>query len=125
MPKLSISEAARQVPISRKTLYQSYINKGKISTSKSDNGKPTIDTSELLRVFPNLKGKQPEVTVVEPQGDSSKTEVLREKINGLEAILKEKERLLDLKDELIANQKQQLMLLGFNKAPRKKIFGLF
>ena len=124
MPKLSISEAARQVPISRKTLYQRYINKGKISISKSDNGKPYIDLSELLRVFPSIQGEQVRVTgrvtVDTQQGNTLETAILEEKIKGFELVLQEKEKLLSVKDELIATQKQQLLLLGFDSAPKKK-----
>jgi len=126
MPKLSISEAARQVPVSRKTLYQSYINKGKISISKDENGKPYIDLSELIRVFPGLQGKQDRVTGKVADGDTSVTGELKEKIKGLESLLLEKEKLLNVKDELIANQKNQLLLLGFdNSIKKKKRFWLF
>lgn len=120
MPKLSISEAARQVPISRKTLYQHYINQGKISISKTDDGKPYIDLSELMRVFPSIQGKQVGVTVDTQQGNTLETAMLEEKIKGLELVLQEKEKLLGVKDELLANQKQQLLLLGFDSSSKKK-----
>jgi hypothetical protein len=55
MPEISISEAAKRAGISRQKLYENYINKGRISVSKNVKGKPCIDTSEILRVFGELK----------------------------------------------------------------------
>ncbi len=51
MPKISISEAARMVGISRSALYRSYIKIGKITVERDIDGKPMIDLSELIRVF--------------------------------------------------------------------------
>ena len=56
MARVSISEAARLIGISRGSLYKSYLNKGAISVSSDSSGKKSIDTSELLRVFGELKG---------------------------------------------------------------------
>jgi len=53
MAKLSISEAIKQSGVARSTFYNKYVNKGIISVSVSDN-KKYIDSSELVRVFPNL-----------------------------------------------------------------------
>ena len=60
MAKVSISEAARLAGISRGSLYKSYLSKGVISVSKDSLGKKSIDTSELLRVFGELKGNSSE-----------------------------------------------------------------
>ena len=54
MAKVSISEAARLADIARSNLYTTYIKKGRISVSKDDQGKKFIDTSELVRVFPDI-----------------------------------------------------------------------
>ncbi len=56
MPKLTITEAAKVVGISRMTLYK-YIKSGIISVEKDQLGKPKIDASELIRVFGDLKGE--------------------------------------------------------------------
>ena len=48
--KYSISEAARIVGVTRKTLYK-HIEKKPISTEKDDNDRPVIDASELMRVY--------------------------------------------------------------------------
>jgi excisionase family DNA binding protein len=47
---VSLSEAARLAGISRSTLYER-IKKGEISTTRSHHGKPTVQISELIRVF--------------------------------------------------------------------------
>lgn len=55
MAKVSISEAARLVGVSRSNLYKSYIKQGRLSVTSNHQGKPEIDTSELLRVFGELQ----------------------------------------------------------------------
>ncbi|WP_312283754.1 hypothetical protein [Candidatus Igneacidithiobacillus taiwanensis] len=55
MTKLTITEAAKVAGISRMTLYK-HIKNGLISVEKDQFGKPGIDTSELIRVFGDLKG---------------------------------------------------------------------
>ena len=58
MARVSITEAARLVKVSRPTIYK-MINSGKLSyTSVVKNGKnaKVIDTSELIRVFGSLYG---------------------------------------------------------------------
>lgn len=52
MSKVSISQAAKLAKISRSTLYNKYINTGKISVETIDD-KKLIDMSELFRVFNN------------------------------------------------------------------------
>lgn len=122
MVKLTISEAARQVPISRKTLYKNYIQTGKISVEQDEKGNPKIDSSELVRVFPGLQGKQAKLTEGDghfTQGNNLGTAILEERIKSLESLLAEKEKTLAVKDELIASQKHQLLLLGFDKPKRR------
>lgn len=48
--KYSISEAARIVGVTRKTLYK-HIEKRPISIEKDDSDRPVIDASELVRVY--------------------------------------------------------------------------
>ena len=69
MAQVSISEAARLAGISRGSLYKSYIKKGVISVSADLAGKKFIDTSELLRVFGELKGNSNE----QPTGEQKYT----------------------------------------------------
>lgn len=71
MALVSISEAARLAGTVRSNLYKSYIETGILSITKDAKGKPKIDTSELLRVFGELKGSGQigdSGTVPEPQG---------------------------------------------------------
>lgn len=57
MAKLSITEAIQHSGISRTQFYAKYIKQGLISVSES-NGKKFIDSSEVLRVFGELKPVQ-------------------------------------------------------------------
>ena len=50
MYKLSISEAAKYVGVSRATMY-SHIKKKGLSVEKDENGNQKIDMSELVRVY--------------------------------------------------------------------------
>lgn len=51
MANVTITEAARLAGISRQYLYTKYIKPGVLSVKKDNDGKPYIDTSELLRAF--------------------------------------------------------------------------
>lgn len=55
MALVSISKAAKLAGIARSNLYETYIKKGILSLSKDEQGKPKIDTAELIRVFGELK----------------------------------------------------------------------
>ena len=59
MAKLTITEAIRRSGIGRTHFYNHYIKKGLISVSES-NGKKFIDSSEVMRVFGELKGEHPQ-----------------------------------------------------------------
>jgi hypothetical protein len=54
MTQITISEAARRVGIARSTLLR-HIKNGKVSKVIGKDGKPRLDTSELLRVYGDLK----------------------------------------------------------------------
>lgn len=58
MAKVTISEAARLVGVARQNLYKNYINEGKISIERDHLDKPRIDTSELIRVFGEIRMTQ-------------------------------------------------------------------
>lgn len=57
MALLPVSKAAELVGLSRKTMY-SHIRSGKVSASKNAKGVLLIDTSELIRVFSDLRYEQ-------------------------------------------------------------------
>ena len=56
MSRLTITKAIELSGVSRTHFYGKYINKGLISVSEA-NGKKFIDSSELVRVFGELKGE--------------------------------------------------------------------
>lgn len=56
MAQVSITEAARLSGISRSNFYKSYIRRGRIRVTKDHQGNPQIDTSEIIRVFGELRG---------------------------------------------------------------------
>lgn len=98
MPTVSISKAAKLAGISRTHFYRKYLNNGIISISKDKSGKPSIDTSELIRVFGTLQEDDKNITF----GDvktlricNTSEAVFLEKIKGLENLLKAKEEELD------------------------------
>jgi hypothetical protein len=53
MNKLTVSQAAKLIGISRQHLYKKYINTGVLSTIK-ELDKLLIEFSELLRIFPDI-----------------------------------------------------------------------
>ena len=64
MTQVSISKAARLAGCTRSNLYKTYIHTGKLTVTKDHQGKPQVDTAELLRVFGSLQGdSQPSDTV--------------------------------------------------------------
>jgi len=57
MALLPVSNAAKLVGLSRKTMYAN-VRSGKVSASKNSKGVLLIDTSELIRVFGVLRQEQ-------------------------------------------------------------------
>ena len=57
MALLPVSKAAELVGLSRKTMY-AHVKSGKVSVSKNNKGSLLIDTSELIRVFGDIKFEQ-------------------------------------------------------------------
>jgi len=119
MAKVSISEAARLVNVSRPTLYK-MLNTGKLTaTSIVKHGKPvkTIDTSELMRVFGSLEGVKPD-TANHVNIDSNATGINTSDLQVLQyqiALLKsENEGLkgaVNARDEHIDSLRQAMFLL--------------
>ena len=56
MALVSVSEAARLAGCTRANLYKTYIQTGKLSVTHDHQGKPKVDTAEVLRVFGSLQG---------------------------------------------------------------------
>ena len=96
MAKVTVTEAARLAGIARQHLYRAYINTGKMSIDKDFNGRPVVDTSELVRVFGELKGS------FDDDGKRHKETVEKANINMVS------HNEIDAKDEVIALLKQEL-----------------
>ena len=62
MARLTISDAIKQSGVARSTFYRKYVKQGIISVTEHD-GKKYIDSSELVRVFPDLKSETPSNSV--------------------------------------------------------------
>ena len=60
MAELTLREAAKQVGVSRATIYRA-VQEGRLSaTVRPHDGQKVVDTAELLRVFGSLKPRQAE-----------------------------------------------------------------
>lgn len=88
---VTISDAARMIPFSRKTLYK-HINQGKVSVKRLECGSRGINISELIRVYGSgLKsleevGKAGNSSKEVTSGDNSKKlDLLLKKIDSLES----------------------------------------
>jgi excisionase family DNA binding protein len=120
MALLSVSEAAKLVGKSVKTIYR-HIDTGKLSFTRNDNGAKSIDTSELVRVYGKFKSSNENVidshlTQHENPHDNGMTNLLRQENELLKEILKEKEAHID-------SLKQAMLLLEHRKeepTPSKK-----
>ena len=129
MAKLNLSQAAKAAGIARGTLY-SHIHKGNISCELDPKGNKVIDTSELMRVYGELKtnevpNEQSSIRSIEQDntlGITGIAQVLEQRINDLEQqiedLRKDKEDLQKDKDdnrkreeELLSIIKQQQILL--------------
>ena len=116
MAKLNLTQAAKAAGIARGTLYK-HIDEGKISCQLDDKGKRVIDTSELMRVYGEIK--QPETTRErteerpikhkETREETEVTQVLRERIEDLE------KQIEDLRQDKEANRKRESELLDIVK----------
>lgn len=132
MSKVSISQAAKMAGIGRSTLYNKYINTGKI-TVESIEDKKMIDVSELIRVFgSNIKLDSSECidnTVQDTVGQGINTAsdriipMLEQQLKESKELLKEaKEREEWLRSQL---DKTTLLLEDKTTKKRKKFLGIF
>ena len=121
MARVSISEAARLVKVSRPTIYK-MINSGKLSyTSVVKHGKSikVIDTSELIRVFGSLDGVFDDV-----KSDAESTGInsvflhdLQHRIALLEAENDGLKGAVKARDEHIDSLRQAMQLLEHKHEP--------
>ena len=121
MARVSISEAARLVKVSRPTIYK-MINSGKLSyTSVVKHGKAikVIDTSELIRVFGSLDG-----VIDDVKSDAESTGInsvglhdLQHRIALLEAENDGLKGAVKARDEHIDSLRQAMQLLEHKHEP--------
>lgn len=104
MALVSISEAARLTGKSRKTIH-TYVTSGKVTKVTDTQGRPKIDTSELIRVFGDIKvtdSKQksqcnfsqdvtPEVVTLAVT-ENYQIEILKKEVEMLRELLAEKDK---------------------------------
>ena len=116
MAKLNLTQAAKAAGIARGTLYK-HIDEGKLSCQLDDKGKRVIDTSELMRVYgeikqPEINGERSEDRPIEHKETQEETEitaVLRERIGDLE------KQVEDLRQDKEASNKRESELLDIVK----------
>jgi len=112
MALITISETARLTGKNRTTIYK-YINSGKLSVVASVDGSKKIDTSEILRVFPDSKivEKQQHSDNVTQQHATQEVDTLRQEISHLKELMKAQQELLAEKDKRNEDLKQALLLI--------------
>lgn len=118
MALVSITEAIKLSPIGKTHFYKNYLKTGKISTVEKS-GRKLIDTSELLRVFSELKSEPP-VNVPEQStvNDTVPTEQVSNEQRELVQILKD--QISELKADKAFLQSQVVSLTNRLPAPTKK-----
>lgn len=112
MALITISEAARLTGKNRTTIYK-YINSGKLSVVASVDGVKKLDTSEILRVFPDCKivEKQQNGDNVTQQQSIYEIDTLKQEISHLKELMKSQQDLLVEKDKRNEDLKQALLLI--------------
>ncbi|MGB1257959.1 MAG: hypothetical protein ACPG51_18950 [Thiolinea sp.] len=81
MANVSLTQAAKLAGVSRATLYRKYINTGEITVTTSRDGKKQIDTSEIIRVFGEIKGTE-ELTPTQPTDQIRQPETRQDTVSG-------------------------------------------
>lgn len=114
MAKVSISEAARLVNVSRSYMYKKYINQGYLSVTTNHQGKPEVDVAELLRVFGAVHQQPPlEKTGTQPINAYSKklateNQHLKEQLQSVQMRLELMQTQLTQADEQAEWYKRQI-----------------
>jgi excisionase family DNA binding protein len=115
MALVTVSEAAKLVSRDRKTLYR-LIKEGKLSATVRDSGSRQVETSELLRVFGEMRqsevSRDSRETVSMSQHETpDETVATGLRLAVLEAELRHAKELLAAKDDQIADLRQLVRLL--------------
>jgi len=125
MSLVTITQAAELAGISRSHFQRHYVKSGKISVQRDKDNKPQVDTSEILRVFGELKAtpRYSEATLqATPQKHHTITPPDQTENLVKIAELATENRLLKKQLEKAEEQegwyKQQMKLLEYQKPPR-------
>jgi len=100
MAIISISEAAKLTGKNRTTIYN-YINNGRLSAVVGVDGTKKIDTTELLRVFPDIK-----IEESRQQIDNTIQQMETHKTEEINKLKQENQHLKDLLEE----KKEQIVI---------------
>jgi len=136
MPIVSISEAARLTGKSRQTLHR-HIVTGKLSKCNTDTNAIGVDTSELLRVYGNIKNynvtdvineqKLHQVTsnithnVIDQTQSKNRIIQLENELAILKIKVNEQEKRIEAKQETIDSLKTALKLLEYRQEKTEAI----
>jgi hypothetical protein len=126
MSQLPIATAAKRVGRDRKTLYR-LVAQGKLTATVDATGQKQVDTSELIRVFGELRtetttpsDKRPShATVTVPQRETPDTTA---RLAMVEAELRHARELLAVRESQIEDLRRTVLLLEHRQEPRKKGF---
>lgn len=91
MAKVNLSKAAILVGKNRTTIWR-HVNSGKVSIERDRDGNPMVDTSELIRVYGELK----------PEATPKKKNIQQQAKETLEALVDEINAMKKTQEELIA-----------------------
>jgi len=112
MALVNITQAAKLAGITRQYMYSHYIKTGKITVSKDKDNKPQIDTSEILRVFGEIKSVNNITDNSLLNVTPNDTQEITHKNNDLTGELKLMRELLDEKDKRIEDLQYSIRLLS-------------
>lgn len=91
MAKVNLSKAAILVSKNRTTIWR-HVNSGKLSIERDRDGNPMVDTSELIRVYGELR----------PEATPKKKNIQQQAKEKLEALIEEVNSMRATQEELIA-----------------------
>lgn len=128
MAKVTVSGAARLVGMSRQYLYKAYIHTGKISIERDSSGRPLVDTSELIRVFGELKGDvdifgDSERLHIETEDNDSVIEVMRAQLKAKDealAILEKQMRTAEEREMWLRQQLERAQAVLVDQRPKER-----
>lgn len=128
MSQLPVSEAAKLVSRDRKSLYRA-IKEGRLTATLSATGQKVVSTSELIRVYGELKpaSDRPDsrATVTTPQRETSEKTA---QLALLQAELRHARELLAVRESQIDDLRRSLLLLEDRRREnleKKRFFRLF